>query len=119
MNFAPARITNWLRIVCVLLVAGCVYAAIMQTNDVDATIWIVLYIAAAILGTLAAIGFVIRPVYLLIGVVSLGWSIWLATKVFGQQPLFDEEGREMFGLFILALWLGGVGLLATPRKAAS
>ena len=55
-------------------------------------------------------------------VIAALWSAWLASGVLGQQPLFDEEGREMMGLALIALWLGisaAVGWRQRLAKAPS
>lgn len=95
-------------VMAALLVLG----AVVQHNDPDPAIWIAVYLCAAILSLMGALG---RPLIPMMGASALlaaVWGAWLATGVIGQQPIFDEEGREMMGLGIIALWLGGSALWA-------
>lgn len=105
-----------MRVLQVLMAALFVMAAAVQYNDPDPLIWILIYSGSALLCLLTAAR---QPTPRALRVVKLGiasvasvWSAWLASGVLGQQPIFDEEGREMMGLALIALWLGGSALWA-------
>ena len=80
--------------------------ALFQHNDPDPMLWMILYGLAALACVLfhlrrlppeAAAGFAVM--------VAL-WGLWLAWKVIAEkQNFFDEEGREMMGSFVIALWM--------------
>jgi len=95
-----------------------VLGAAVQYNDPDPAIWIVIYLVAALVSFCGAVG---RPPLVAMCALALGagvWGVWLATGVLGQQPLFDEEGREMFGLAIISLWfVASVGIEARARRS--
>ncbi len=102
-------------VMTVLLLLG----AAVQFNDPDPVVWIAVYTLAALLCLLVALGRPLAPVMLALAALASCWSAWLASGVLGQQPLFDEEGREMMGLAIIALWQGGSGLLILKRQKAT
>lgn len=108
-----------------------VYAAVIQLNDPDPILWVGTYGAAALICLFEAAG---RPLPLAVvgtlTAVTAGWAIWLATIVFGagevRQMFPDqeetgyvvvdtEEGREMGGLAIIALTLGGAAVVRGRR----
>ena len=101
-----------------MLVAGMgvllVYAAVVQYNDPDPVRWILLYGGSAAICFLSAAN---RPppwpVMGAVAAIALAWSALLATRVIGQQPLLEEEGREMMGL---ALAGTTTALLALQRR---
>ena|SRR5690554_749160 len=102
-----------------------IVSAFVQLNDIDGWIWVGIYLAAAGMSALAAWGrypmtpLAIGAVLCLIGTIYLfpaSVSEWIIQE-WEQQDLtmktMDmEEGRESFGLlliavvFITALWLG-------------
>ena len=91
-----------------LIVAG-LFAifALVQYNDPDPLLWMIIYAVAALACVLfhlkrlppeAAAGF---------GVLVLLLGLYLAYRVISQgQFIFDEEGREMMGSVVVALWMG-------------
>jgi hypothetical protein len=83
-------------------------AMILQYNDPDWPAWFAVYGLATILAFLFWSKRAPSLLAALLGLMSLGWSIWLATGVIGRQPLMDEEGREMMGLAIVAIWMAGI-----------
>lgn len=93
-------------------------AAAVQFNDPDPLVWIAIYTVAATV-TFWSIGAaeatqkrgLRASVPALATTAALSGAAYLSTKVFGLQPLFDsEEGREMMGLMIVAVWFAIVTL---------
>lgn len=102
-----------------------IVSAYLQLNDVDAWIWVGIYLIAAGMSALAALGryplipLAVGAVLCLIGTIYLfpaSVSEWIAQE-WEQQDLTMktmamEEARESFGLlliaivFIVALWVG-------------
>ena len=80
--------------------------AIVQYNDPDPLLWMIVYSLAALACVLyhlkrlppeAAAGY---------GVLVLLLGLYLAYQVISQrQFFFDEEGREMMGSFLIAIWM--------------
>lgn len=103
----------------------CVY---VQTNDPDPVGWMLVYGLAALCCGLAIAQKLPAPVPTGLGLVSLVWSLSLAPAAFSSQnamfadapaqlSLFDrEEGREMFGLLLVAAWSGLLALSLRPAK---
>ena len=86
----------------------------LQHNDSDPEIWIPFYYGSGMLLLTHALG---KSGWVLPGLaalVCLPWSISLALGVVGKQELFDEEGREMFALLLLAILFGAIAF--TERK---
>ena len=90
-----------------LVVAVCFALFVLaQYNDPDPLFWMVVYGVAALACVLyhlkrlppeAAAGY---------GVLALLLSLYLAYLVISQsQFFFDEEGREMMGSFLVAMWM--------------
>lgn len=82
--------------------------AVVQYNDPDPLLWIMLYGLTAGLSALYAINQFPQTVTLVVCLAALGVTVYLALRVLGQQPIFDEEGREMFGGVLVAGWLGAL-----------
>ncbi len=93
-----------------------IYFAAVQYNDPDPLLWMMLYGITAGLSALYAINKLPRTVTFVVCLAALGLSIYLATRVIGQQPIFDEEGREMFGGLIVAGWLGVLLRQSTKKR---
>ena len=93
-------------------------AAALQYNDPDPLIWVLIYLVAATICVLAFADRVPAIVPLMVSSLYFVGCAFLATRVIGQQPWFDEMGREMFGLLMAGLWLDltGVGLLVRHGK---
>jgi hypothetical protein len=95
------------------------WAASVQLNDPDPLVWIGVYVVAAALSALTPWGRLPWWVSAAWAAPVGGWSLWLAARVLGQQPLFDsEEGREMMGLAILALWALAQAAVARKRRVS-
>ncbi|XP_043936682.1 transmembrane protein 220 [Protopterus annectens] len=94
-------------------------AAYVQINDPDAGVWMVAYSIPAILSLLTGINPQITENLLwkstsklhmigcAVGAAYLGWSI---RHHLSRDIIHEEEGRELFGLTIILIWL----LLAYP-----
>ena len=99
----------------VLFVVG----AALQYNDPDPHIWIPVYLIPALVCLASVSGKLhwIIPIAVS-GLAYVGFAV-MALQVFGQQPLFSEEAREMWGLLVTALWMDGlgVGLLIQSRDS--
>ncbi len=80
--------------------------ALVQYNDPDPLLWMVVYSVAVLACVLyhlerlppeAAAGY---------GVLVLLLGLYLTYRVISQgQFFFDEEGREMMGSFLVAIWM--------------
>jgi hypothetical protein len=114
MVFRPL---NW------LMAALFAFAVVVQLNDPDPAIWIAVYGAAALVAAMTARkGQPPRVAAGLVGVVALAWGTWLALGIPAGNVyarMFDawemtsapiEEARETIGLFIVAAWMGVLGL---------
>jgi hypothetical protein len=81
------------------------YAVYVQHNDVDPIRWMLVYAAAAAFSLMAAFRRIPFVVLLALSLVSLIWAATIAPSVIGKQSLVDsEEGREMLGLALVAVW---------------
>ncbi|XP_068889088.1 transmembrane protein 220 isoform X1 [Aphelocoma coerulescens] len=107
-------------------------AAAVQVNDPDAGLWMVLYLVPAALTLLVSINPSVtdndvwrslcdlHSVVCVVGTIALAYSLF----AYAQGNIFhEEEGRELFGLVIITVWmslcrssakspLGGVHLVA-------
>ena len=94
-------------------------AAAVQTNDPDPQLWIPVYFIPALICLAAVSGRLpwIIPIAVS-GLAYVGFAV-MALQVFGQQPLFSEQAREMWGLLVTGLWMDGlgVGLLIQSRSS--
>lgn len=87
--------------------------AAVQYNDPDPARWIAIYLAAAIVSALAAIGRPSRVAAMVVGGVALVWALTLVPRAWGNVRAPElvqawemkdervEEGREMYGLLII------------------
>lgn len=103
-----------------------VFAVIVQHNDPDPVRWMAIYGAAAAVSAVFAAGRRPRWPPALVGAAALGWGATLVPRVASLPPgqLFSswgmtgaamEEGRELGGLVIVALWMSV--LFAAARSA--
>ena len=91
-----------------------------QLNDPDALPWILIYGATAVCCLLYGLRRLPLPLAALLAAFALGWALVVAIRVLGQQPIFEEEGREMMGLLIVAGWTGFLARrLYRQQKAVS
>jgi hypothetical protein len=89
-----------------IVAAFFVVFVLVQYNDPDPLFWMIIYGVAALACVLfhlkrlppeAAAGY---------GALVLLWGLYLAYRVVSQrQFFFDEEGREMMGSTLVALWM--------------
>jgi hypothetical protein len=96
------------------------FSVIVQFNDPDPIAWIAVYGAAAIVCGLAMWKRARPLTAAVVGIIALGWAASIAPRVVGTVPfasMFEEfemkdagveESREMYGLLIIALWMGVV-----------
>jgi hypothetical protein len=101
------------------------FAAAVQYNDPDPLRWMALYLAAAAACVLAVLGRLPRWLPIVVGIAALAWAATLAPHVLGRVGLGEmveawemkdvrvEEGREMYGLLIVAAWMA---VLAWARR---
>ncbi|CAM5097403.1 transmembrane protein 220 [Chelonia mydas] len=107
----PGRL--W-RLCNLLMAAFFGLAAAVQINDPDAGLWIVVYIVPAVLTLLVGLNPSITDNVIwrslsdlhsaacLVGTVALGCSLFAYAK---SNILHEEEGRELFGLVIITIWM--------------
>lgn len=105
-----------------------IFSAVVQLNDPDPWIWMPIYLAAA-----AVCVWEIRrrtpwlaPVILV--VVSVVWAVTIAPRVLGKVGFLEmfgawemknigiEEEREMYGLLIVAAWMGIIAYTSRARR---
>ena len=114
----------------VFMCALFVFAAVLQYNDPDPLQWMAIYLSAAAVSALDFVGRLRWYFAAIIGSVALVWAGVLAAEVWGLvrfSELFSawemknptiEEGREMYGLFIIAGWMALL-LVAIFRRRSS
>jgi len=107
------------------------FGAAVQWNDPDPARWMAIYLGAAIACLLTALGRGHWALAALVGAVALAWAATLAPAVLGKvEPteLVDawemkdarvEVGREMYGLLIIAAWMGLTVVTERRRRARS
>ncbi len=92
--------------------------AAWQHNDPDMVIWWGLYLLAATAGVLYHFRRLPATAAAAFGAVALVTGLVYAWRVVSeQQYFFDEEGREMMGSFLIALYMGFLVLLTRRRQA--
>ena len=96
--------TRLVRVTSAGLTLLLLYAVAVQYNDPDPLRWMAMYGAAAGVAAAAAMDRLKWPFAAVVAAVALAWALLWATRVVGQQPLFEEEGREMLGLTIAGVW---------------
>ncbi len=80
---------------------------LVQYNDPDPLLWMVVYSVAALACVLYRLGRLPPAAAAGYGVLALLLGLYLAYRVISQgQFFFDEEGREMMGSFLVAIWMG-------------
>jgi hypothetical protein len=112
---APADDNDGLmRILYALFAALFLFGAAVQYNDPDPLRWVLIYLAAAIVAILAAMGRAPRVGAAIVGAFASLWAASLSPAVVGRVPflrMFEswemkdvrvEESREMYGLLLIA-----------------
>lgn len=93
--------------------------AVWQHNDPDMVIWWGLYLLAATAGVLYHLKRLPAAAPVVFGAVALVTGLVYAWRVVAeQQYFFDEEGREMMGCLLIALYMGFLVLLMRGRRQA-
>jgi hypothetical protein len=104
--------------------------AAVQWNDPDPLRWMLIYTAAAAAALLAATGRIRRGMAAAVAVVALLWAGSLAPGVLGRVRMGElveewemkdtrvEEAREMYGLLLIAAWMGVLTAAGLRRRAA-
>ncbi len=81
--------------------------SLVQYNDPDPLVWMVVYSVAALACVLYRLESLPPAAAAGYGVLVLLWGLYLVYRVISQgQFIFDEEGREMMGSFLVATWMG-------------
>ena len=105
-----------------------IFGAIVQFNDPDPWRWFLIYAAAAIVCILAYLRRERFWSVAIVGVVALLWGLSLSPGVVGRVPFMEmfsawemkdvgvEESREMYGLYIIAVWMFVVAVRDWRRK---
>ena len=103
--------------------------AAVQYNDPDPVGWMLIYLAAAVSCALAARGRVGWQFPATVGLVALIWAATLVPSVAGKVRPGElvgawemkdervEEGREMYGLLIIAVWMAVTVTVELRRRA--
>ena len=110
------KFLGWLFSVLFLL------GAVVQFNDPDALVWIFIYLIAALVSALCALGKLSAKVPLGLGVVAFIGFLYLYPSGFQGFGLADgdiktvELGREAFALLIMALVFLGFGFRLAKRS---
>jgi len=113
----------------VIMLLAFLFSVAVQYNDPDPVRWMAVYGAAAAVCA-AEVWRRTRIGYpALVGIVALVWAASIAPRVLGVVRFADmfaefemrnagvEESREMYGLLIVALWMGLVALAVRLRSA--
>ena len=105
------------------------FAAAVQYNDPDPLRWMAIYGLAMLACGLALAGRLSWLPPALLGLIALVWAGTLAPGVVGRVSVGElfqsygmlspavEEGREMGGLLIVAVWMGVLTLSRAGRAA--
>ena len=93
------RIANAIMLILFISWAG------FQYNDPDGLLWMAVYGAAGIECILYFMGRLPRFLAISYGGLCVAWAIVLGVVVaINGEFIFEERGREMFGLVICAVW---------------
>ena len=103
------------------------FGAAVQYNDPDPLRWIAIYTAAGAVCGLAAMQRLHWWLAAAVGAVALVWAVTLAPRAFPNVRLLEmfsawemanqriEEGREMYGLLLIALYLSVLAITVGRR----
>jgi hypothetical protein len=107
---APVKRSVFDAIAAVVALAFFGFVAV-QYNDPDPLVWMLIYGGAGVASALSALRKRVLVFALVLAAIALPWSLTLATRVIGKQGLIEsEEGREMLGLMIVAVWMSVLGV---------
>ena len=116
------------KIVNGIMLAMFIFGAVVQFNDPDPWRWALMYAAAAIVCVLAYLRRERWWSVAIVGVVALLWGLSFSPRVVGRVPFLEmfsawemkdvgvEESREMYGLYIIAVWMLVVAVRAWRRQ---
>lgn len=105
-----------------LMIVAFALSVVVQINDPDPLPWIAIYALALVACVFGLFGRGHRLLPTLVGVTAAGWAATIAPRVVGEVPFLDmfgafemenvgiEESREMYGLLIIAIWMGVLAL---------
>jgi hypothetical protein len=108
-----------------------IFSAVVQVNDPDPWMWMPVYLASAAVCAVEIRRRIRWSVPLVLVVISVIWAGTIAPRVVGKvgfmemfgawemQNLGIEEEREMYGLLIVAGWMGAVSWAAWRRKRSA
>ena len=125
---ATYRASNLLRAANGVMAALFVFAAAVQYNDPDPLRWMAIYLAAAAACVLAVLRRLPRWLPIVVGLAALAWAATLSPHVLGRVGMGEmvqawemkdvrvEEGREMYGLLIVAGWMMVLALAGWRRR---
>ena len=113
----------------VIMLLAFLFSVAVQYNDPDPLRWMAVYGAAAAVCCAELVRRTRLGYPLAVGLVALGWAATIAPRVLGVVRFADmfaefemknagvEESREMYGLLIVAVWMGLVALATGLRSA--
>ena len=122
------RASSLLRAANGVMAALFVFAAAVQYNDPDPLRWMAIYLAAATACVLAVLRRLPRWLPIVVGLAALVWAATLSPHVLGRVGMGEmvqawemkdvrvEEGREMYGLLIVAGWMAVLALAGWRRR---
>ncbi|MFL5384511.1 MAG: transmembrane 220 family protein [Longimicrobiaceae bacterium] len=127
----PYPASNVLRAANGVMAALFVFAAAVQYNDPDPLRWMAIYLASAAACVLALLRRRPRWLPVVVGLAALAWAATLSPHVLGRVGMGEmvqawemkdvrvEEGREMYGLLIVAGWMAVLTLAGWRRQRGS
>ena len=113
----------------VIMLLAFLFSVAVQYNDPDPLRWMAVYGAAAAVCCAELVRRTRLGYPLAVALVALGWAATIAPRVLGVVRFADmfaefemknagvEESREMYGLLIVAVWMGLVALATGLRSA--
>lgn len=105
--------------------------AAVQYNDPDPLQWMAIYIAAAAACALAATGKLRWWFAAIVALVAFAWAATLAPRAFPNVRIGEmfgawemantriEEGREMYGLLLIAIYMTVLTIVQLRRRRAA
>lgn len=96
------------------------FSVVVQVNDPDPLGWVAVYGLAVLVCVLVIVRRVHPVVPVLVALAALTWAATIAPRVLGRveflgmfgafemESLAVEESREMYGLLLVAAWMGVV-----------
>jgi hypothetical protein len=103
------------------------FSVVVQVNDPDPWAWMAIY---AFAGAACALELANRLRWwfpAVVGLIAIAWSASIAPRVLGKVRFLDmfgafemknigiEESREMYGLLLIAIWMGVLAFRAARR----